>query len=510
MPMQTDSAQSDMIDERFVPLLERLDLALFTLDRERRFVFAAPAFERITGYPSGRIGGKPFDAIVFQNDAGVTEKLFTPGGGTARLDIFVRVRDSAVVKCTVVSRRDGATDDAGWIGILFRTAAADPEAEEKIRMFTIAVEQSPATVVITDQNGSIEYVNPKFTALTGYSFNEALGHNPRILKSGEQNQDFYRAMWETITSGREWRGEFHNVKKNGESYWESASISPIRNLQDVITHYIAVKEDITERKRAEEALRISEENLRKKNQEMEQELVYAQAVISRLLPARPPRNGRLRVDFRYIPLDAVGGDFFSFNTLHDRGMGVFIGDVVGHGVSAALFLSLVRSLTERLSGEWSEKPERFIAELNRELMNGGLSLFLTALYGYFNFSGAETEFRFAKGGHPPPIRYRAADSRVEFLYSRGMPVGINNKAEFSEERIILAPGDRLYCYTDGIIETRNAAGALLDLPGLSSIVAGAGTVPFGGSLDFILDEVNRFRGSEPIYDDIVIIGFEVA
>ena len=117
-----------------------------------------------------------------------------------------------------------------------------------------AVEQSTSSVVITDLRGNIEYVNPKFTELTGYTLEEALGKNPRILKSGESPAELYEQLWRTITSGGEWRGEFHNKKKNGELYWESAVISAIRNAQGVMTKFLAVKEDITERKRAEERL----------------------------------------------------------------------------------------------------------------------------------------------------------------------------------------------------------------------------------------------------------------
>ena len=123
---------------------------------------------------------------------------------------------------------------------------------EAVRKLSRAVEQSPATVMITDTNGSIEYVNPKFTELTGYSVEEALGKNPRIVKSGQTPVEVYQGMWEAITGGREWRGEILNRKKNGELYWEAASISPIFNSEGAITHFVAVKEDVTERKAAEE------------------------------------------------------------------------------------------------------------------------------------------------------------------------------------------------------------------------------------------------------------------
>ena len=124
-------------------------------------------------------------------------------------------------------------------------------SEEQIHRLSQAIEQSPVSIVITDLAGTIEYANPKFCEVTGYAYDEIIGKNPRILKSGELSDEAYRDMWQTISSGREWRGEFHNRKKNGELFWELASISPIIDDEGTITSYLAVKEDITERKRAE-------------------------------------------------------------------------------------------------------------------------------------------------------------------------------------------------------------------------------------------------------------------
>ena len=129
---------------------------------------------------------------------------------------------------------------------------ADLERENGLlRRFSVAVDQSPACIVVTDRQGSIEYVNPKFLELTGYEITEALGKNPRILKSGTTSPAEYQELWATINSGRTWHGEFCNRKKNGELYWESAAISPIVDGQGNITHFVAIKQDITERKRVE-------------------------------------------------------------------------------------------------------------------------------------------------------------------------------------------------------------------------------------------------------------------
>ena len=120
-----------------------------------------------------------------------------------------------------------------------------------------AIQQSPTSVVITDRTGKIEYVNPKFTDVTGYTLAETIGQNPRILKSGYTPPEQYTELWATITEGRVWRGEFRNKKKNGELFWELASIAPVKD-GGTITNFVAVKEDITHRKEMEEQLRQSQ------------------------------------------------------------------------------------------------------------------------------------------------------------------------------------------------------------------------------------------------------------
>lgn len=150
-------------------------------------------------------------------------------------------------------------DDKGQlIGVVgsARDVTAAKEAENQLRKLSLAVEQSPGSVVIANLEGTIEYVNPKFTQVTGYTSEEAIGKNSRILKSGELPAEVYDDLWKTISSGKVWKGELHNKKKNGKFFWESASISPIKNEKGEILHYLAIKEDISERKKSEIARRI--------------------------------------------------------------------------------------------------------------------------------------------------------------------------------------------------------------------------------------------------------------
>lgn len=125
---------------------------------------------------------------------------------------------------------------------------------DAISRLSQAAEQSPVSIMITDTEGRLTFVNPKFSQITGYEADEVLGRTPQFLKSGTTTPAEYEALWQTITSGGTWRGELCNKRKNGELYWESVSISPILDENSVIVSYLGVKEDITARKQAEEAL----------------------------------------------------------------------------------------------------------------------------------------------------------------------------------------------------------------------------------------------------------------
>jgi diguanylate cyclase (GGDEF)-like protein/PAS domain S-box-containing protein len=125
---------------------------------------------------------------------------------------------------------------------------------DSLKVLIKAIEQSPVSVIITDPKGLIQYVNPKFTQIMGYTLEEVAGQTPRVLKGGFLSRDFYRDLWDTIQAGREWHGLFHNRTKAGELVWELASISPIRDDDGVITHFVGVKEDITELKRLQDQM----------------------------------------------------------------------------------------------------------------------------------------------------------------------------------------------------------------------------------------------------------------
>lgn len=154
----------------------------------------------------------------------------------------------------VLPNSDDPADGTRLFDTLIELLEERKQTEKEIRLLTQAVEQNPASIVVTDLNGNIEYVNPKFCSLTGYTKEEVLGQNPRVLKSDVSDGNTYKQLWSTITKGEQWKGEFLNKKKNGELFYELASISAVKNSNGEIVNFIAIKEDITESKKTKDTL----------------------------------------------------------------------------------------------------------------------------------------------------------------------------------------------------------------------------------------------------------------
>ena len=254
---------------------QRLDLALAssgigTWDRniENDAIFWDDAQHRIMGTDTadGQLDWDGFTKLIYPPDAQRFESEINEAlaGDKDYVSEYRFLRPNGEVR-TLEARGHVIRDAAGRSLRLIGTSMDITErkqAEEELKKLSQAVEQSPASVVITDLKGTIEYVNSKFCEVTGYTVEEAIGQNPRILKSGRTPKEVYQELWKTIKAGQEWRGEFQNKKKNGELYWESATISALKSAEGSIAHYLAVKEDITARKQMEDSIREKEARFR--------------------------------------------------------------------------------------------------------------------------------------------------------------------------------------------------------------------------------------------------------
>lgn len=244
-------------EERLKTIMRTTRQGFWLVDNEGRTLDVNPAMRWILGRPSEKILGKTICEFTDEENTRVIEEQMDcrDEGQSSSYEITLSRPDGVRVPCVInatplLDKEGKKTGSFAMVtDITYRR-----KAEEQLRKLSGAVEQSPATVVITDTAGCIEYVNPKFEELTGYTSEEAVGLNPRVLKSGRHPPEYYEDLWKTITSGKVWRGEFCNKKKSGELYWELASISPVRNPKGEITHFLAVKEDVTDRKEAEEEL----------------------------------------------------------------------------------------------------------------------------------------------------------------------------------------------------------------------------------------------------------------
>jgi diguanylate cyclase (GGDEF)-like protein/PAS domain S-box-containing protein len=214
-------------------------------------------FTQLTGYGREDVIGKPIRELCLWDDPTVAVRLLRglmKRGEQRDLEAGFRTRDGAV-RVGSVSAKIVELNGEQCVLSVARDMTRRHQADETIRKLSQALEQSPALVVITDTDGTIEYVNPKFVETTGYTSEEVIGRTPAMLKSGQMSDDDYRAMWKSIKAGRDWWGEIRNRKKDGQHFWAAQSISPIRAPSGEITHFVAVSEDLTTRRFYEERLR---------------------------------------------------------------------------------------------------------------------------------------------------------------------------------------------------------------------------------------------------------------
>ena len=258
-----DQAQRELKDseERFRAFSESSSDWFWETDAQDRFRWIENGKNDRTPLPAEAVLGKTRKELRPEVEMALVEKWLDY---QANIDARRQFRDfeyqigmdGQTLKWVSVSGQpyfDGNGNFLGYRGTA-RLIQTQKDIEASNLRLRAAIEQSPVSIVITNREGLIEYVNPRFTRVTGYSAEEALGRNPRILQSGETPLSTYQELWQTLLDGREWRGVVRNRRKNGELFWEEASISPIFDDKGEITHFLAVKEDITERKQIEDEL----------------------------------------------------------------------------------------------------------------------------------------------------------------------------------------------------------------------------------------------------------------
>ncbi len=312
------------------------------------------------------------------------------------------------------------------------------------------------------------------------------------------------------------------MQSDGGKRWLSTTKVPLRNNEGEVIGLVGIGRDITERKRAEEQLAMYNMELREKNIQLEDDLDMASEVQQAFLPQQfpsfpkdaPPGRSAVAFHTRYLPTGAVGGDFFHVLPLSGTEAGVFICDVMGHGVRAALVTAIQRALVEELAGLGSQ-PGEFLTHINTALLSilrrTRTPMFASAFYLYLN--AATGELRYANAGHPKPLHLRRSARRVEVLSSNGArpgsALGVFEQATYRTFEGQAQPGDLILMFTDGIFEVEGAGGDYFDQQRLIAAVERRLDAPPEELLDALLAETREYSVKHQFGDDVCLVGVQL-
>ncbi len=240
-------------------LAEQMSEGALTLSHEGFILYANKNFARLLQLPLEHVIGAKLGAFIRPEGLPNFEQLMEQAErGISSGDVVLQCVDGSSVEVRLGLNTLNLGKEVVISAVVTDITERSRRVQAKMRTLSRAIEQNPASIVITDRMGNIEYVNPRFEQVTGYTKAEVLGSNPRILKSGQTPTETYVDLWKVISEGGEWRGELCNRSKSGALFWEFVAISAIKDESGHIDHYVAVKEDITERKQIEARLRESQ------------------------------------------------------------------------------------------------------------------------------------------------------------------------------------------------------------------------------------------------------------
>lgn len=485
-------------------IFETLPIAVMVADNDGRIIFCNPAAEKILG-AEGKISETELHAIQgwYRPDQ-VT--LLPP----EQLPLVRAVRGERVTDELVFLRGTQNARGAGsWIRVnawplsdstgelcggvvMFHDFTEGRKALQMLNLLAHVVEQTGDNVILTDRNGTIQYVNPSFETTTGYSKEEALGKTPRLLKSGLHDAGYYRELWQRLQAGRPCQGMVINRKKSGELYWGQQAITPIRDESGHLTQFVSVLRDITE--------------LRKK-QEQEFQLQLARDVQKQFYAAAPSVPG-LEIGAAAYPAYETGGDYFDFIPTADGSLVIAVGDVEGHGFGSALVMALTRAYLRSFVA--MELPlDDVLEQVNRMLFKDLESgRFVTLALA--KIDPHHRHLSFASAGHVSGFLLTQNENDASPLESTGPPLGLFEDSKFGwREEIPLQIGQTLLLMTDGAAESAAQDGMEFGDERVLACVTERRNQSAQSIADAIFEAARSFVQYEPQADDITSVVVKV-
>lgn len=408
-------------------------------------------------------------------------------------DVELQILNQQVPNGIQVSVRGGPIlDGEGLVRggvVVFRDITERKKTDEHLKRLSSAVEQTADAVVITDRAGTIEYVNPAFETSTGFSIEEALGKNPRILNSGLQSREFYRDLWDTVLRGDTFRGMTVNRRKDGDLYHAEQTITPMTDDRGEITHFVSVLKDMTERR---------------KIQEQEIELELASMVQLRLYPNTQPEVPGYDVAGAVFPAEATCGDYFDFVPLPGGALALVVADVSGHGLGPALVMAETRAYLRSLTRATDD-----LAAITTGI-NGFLfddlqeDFFVTMLIARLNpLTGRLT---YVNSAHPSGYVMSSFGDVIAELPSKCLPLGL-----FLEEwrcvaqEAIIGEGELAVFMTDGVLECESPDGTEFGGDRLLEVVSKHRQATAQEIVQKVYHAVRSFSQREKQADDVTIV-----
>jgi phosphoserine phosphatase RsbU/P len=441
---------TEQSDRRYREIVETANDGIWILDEELRTVFVNPRMAAILGYTVDHMRGQPLSAFIADGEWEQKQAGLQRSGSAAHEHFQTRYRrkDGSDVWADV-SRTRAFGEDGALTGVLKmvnditrqkRAEGERQQAIDRVVLLSKAVEQTADVVLISDSNGGIEYVNPAFESITGYTREEALGNTRRLLEAGQHSDVAYQEMWNRLRSGEPYRATSVHRKKSGELYWANETVTPIKDGSGQISHFVTVIKDVTEVR---------------KYHEQEVRLGLARTVQQRFNPRSPHVPG-FEIAAASYPANETGGDYFDFIAGTDGALYVAVGDVSGHGFDAALITSLTRAYMRAFTtldldvGEVLHRANRaLVADLEENRFVTMLLLRIDVRRGTVTYASA---------GHVPGVLLDRAGDIDCLMESTGVPLGLFADATFETRRFRLSAGQLLVLGTDGAPETMNADG----------------------------------------------------
>jgi phosphoserine phosphatase RsbU/P len=460
-----------------------------------------PGCLTVTGYSHEEYMENPFlwYQMIYEEDRPAVIRLtadIQAGQDIPSLEHRIRHKDGSIrwVRNTIVPRYSEQGELIAYDGLI-SDITERKRSEESLRLQSAALEAAANAIAITDSQGLVIWVNPAFTLMTGYSVAESLHRDLSFLKSDLHDPKFYLDLWGTVTAGEVWHGEMVNRRRDGTLYPEEQTITPVTDEMGCIKYFICIKQDITGRKLAEQALL--------ENNSILKELEIAKQIQLSLLPPSPPPLPGIDCAGRCVSATHIGGDYYDIFLNGDE-VALVMADVSGHSVGAALIMVETRSVL-RAQLQTLHSPAKILAALN-DLLHDDLSraeLFITM--SYLSYDTRTGHLRYTNAGHPPPVLYRASGETFLELDAEGLIIGVKKEVEFEERSLVVERGDLLLLYTDGIIEAEGPGGELFGTRRLQTILAREHRKPASEIITAVLTAVRAFSGANSFKDDISML-----